>query len=83
MVFHALPLVPSRTERLLCPGDGPKTICSGTYTVTQADVDSGERNNTAHVTSQSPDNRAITDNEHDTVAVVGTSGVSIGEFCVG
>ena len=73
------PLAPSRTE--LCPGDAPKTICSGTYVITQADVDSGKRNNKATVTCKSPDGQDIENSQHNTVTVLGTSEVSIGEAC--
>lgn len=77
MPFHVVPLAPSRTD--LCPGDGLKKICSGTYIVTQADVDTGERNNTASVTYESPDKRRIESAQSNTVAVTGSSAVSIGE----
>lgn len=79
VLSHVLPLAPSRTE--LCPGDAPKTICSGTYVITQADVDSGKRNNKATVTCKSPDGQDIENSQHNTVTVLGTSEVSIGEAC--
>jgi len=61
------------------PATGLKKICSGTYIVTQADVDTGERNNTASVTYESPDKRRIESAQSNTVAVTGSSAVSIGE----
>lgn len=69
-------LVPSRTE--LCPQDEPME-CSGTYTVTQADVDNGERSNTAKVTSTSPDAKVVWHSQEKTVLVLGSAAVSIGE----
>lgn len=74
--FTACP-VPFRIE-LLCPHDEPMK-CSGTYIVTQADVDSGKRSNTAHVTSTSPDGKDIDNSQEKTVLLLGSAAVSIGE----
>lgn len=74
MLFHILS--PSRAE--LCPQDGPMT-CSGTYIVTQADVDSGKCSNTADVTSKSPDGKNIPHSQEKTVVMLGSATVTIGE----
>ena len=76
---HSPRPIPSRPE--LCPQDVP-VKCSATYTVTQADVDSGKRSNTASVKSTSPDGATTSDDDEETVLVLGSAGVTIGEACI-
>lgn len=61
-----------------CPQD-ESLECVSKYTITQADVDSGTRTNTAHVTSTSPDGTTTLGSQGNTVDVLGSATVTIGE----
>lgn len=78
-ILIELPFPMSHAE--LCPQDGPM-VCVGTYTLTQADVDSGTRSNTVEVTSTSPDGTTTRDSHDNTVNIVGSATVTIGESCI-
>lgn len=71
---------PAPFDPELCPQGAPMK-CSTTYSVTQADVDSGERSNTVRVTSGSPDGKVIHSTHEKTVTVAGSAAVTIGEAC--
>lgn len=71
----------SMSHAELCPQDDPLE-CVGTYTLTQADVDSGTRTNTADVTSTSPDGTTATDSHENTMDILGSATVTIGEACI-
>lgn len=56
--------------------------CFGAYILKQPDVDSGERNNTAHVTVTSPDGTTSVLSDEVILAVLGSAEVTIGEAMV-
>lgn len=63
----------------LCPQEAVE--CFGKYTVTQTDVDSGERRNTAHVTPTSPHGVPSVPSDEVILAVLGKVEMTIGEAC--
>jgi len=76
LLFIAVPSPDYDSSPELCPQDAPMK-CSATYTVTQADVDSGKRSNTVTVTDG-----ATSDDDETTVLVHGSAEVTLGEACV-
>ena len=53
--------------------------CTGTYTIDQADMDSGSKGNTGTVTSLSPTGASVSDTSEDSVLLTGTAVVTLGE----
>lgn len=53
--------------------------CTGTYTIDQADMDNGRKNNTGGVTSLSPTGNLVGDTNDDVVQLAGTASITLGE----
>lgn len=66
----------------LCPQD-PTMTCTGTYTIDQADMNSGRKNNTGEVTSLSPMDNLVGDTNDDVVLLAGTASITFGEEMLG
>jgi uncharacterized membrane protein len=54
---------------LLAPGDSDTLTFSGSYTLTQADINAGYVDNTATVTGTTPGNTPVTDQDSETVNI--------------
>ncbi|CAM9777771.1 unnamed protein product, partial [Sphacelaria rigidula] len=61
----------------LCPQE-PIMTCTGTYTIDQADMDSGSKSNTGKVTSLSPTGDSVGDTSEDRVLLTGTASMTLG-----
>ncbi|MBN1266135.1 MAG: sortase [Anaerolineales bacterium] len=53
----------------LAPGASDNTTFTGTYTITQADIDAGSFDNTAYVTGTPPVGSMVNDNDEETVTL--------------
>ena len=75
------PLLPSLTCTIVGPlAPGASASCTATdnvYTLTQADVDAGERNNTATATGKDPGNNDVTDDDPENVSLTQSPAISI------
>ncbi len=70
-----LATAPSCAATTLAPG--AETTCTGTYTLTQADVDAGKVDNEATVSGTPPAGAAVTDTDNTTVTVTKAASLSV------
>jgi uncharacterized repeat protein (TIGR01451 family) len=56
---------------------GAAEVCTGSYALTQADVDAGSRANTASANGQDPDGGAVADSDSHEVAIVQTPALAL------
>ncbi len=75
------PLLPSLDCTIAGPlASGANASCTATnnvYTLTQADINAGERNNTATATGKDPGNNNVTDDDLENVTLTQTPSISI------
>jgi len=67
----------------LNPGESDSTTFTGTYTLTQADIDAGTFTNTAEVTGTPPEGDDVTDTDDDTQPLTETARIGIAKRVIG
>ena len=77
MVSDPMLMLPITSIATLAPGVSDATTISGTYTLTQDDVDAGMKMNMASVTSTDPDGNPTNDDDTEVTDLPGTPGIQI------
>ncbi|MCB0913191.1 MAG: hypothetical protein KDB60_16410, partial [Propionibacteriaceae bacterium] len=81
VTLHAVGVSDPKVGAVTCPtttlAPGAATTCHATYTLTQADVDAGQVNNTATATGAPPTGAAVTGTDSTTTTITPAPGLSL------